>query len=190
MDELSSSIGACPVSPLITAVQSAQTALAIADARAPGAPLLFANAAFAALVDRDAATLVGCPVDSLSSSAPGDRPRLPTHADDASRSSRITIRRRDGELELALSTARVTSAQGTPLCLLCSLVDVRGADADAQILRDAELLREVAQAASGLMREAGVASDAAAAHGEPDSVAAIATAAMARVVGERGGARP
>jgi hypothetical protein len=50
----SSSPDACPAAAVIMATRLAKTPLAIADARTPGAPILFANEAFATLVGRDA----------------------------------------------------------------------------------------------------------------------------------------
>src|SRR3954470_10997060 len=56
---------ACPASAVIMAARLAKTPLAIADAHQAGAPLMFANDAFAALVGEDAGQLVGRPLASF-----------------------------------------------------------------------------------------------------------------------------
>ena len=149
----SSSSDGCPASAVIMAARLAKTPLAIADAHAPGAPILFANDAFAGLVGVDAAGLVGEPLGMLWAS--------PAGAVQAGGTIRFEYAGKDGHsFPAALSTAAVTGADGTPFCLLCSLVDARGEDADAAIARDAALLAQVAAAAGDLMRESAVAANA------------------------------
>ena len=147
--------GGCPASALVMAARAARTPLAIADARSPDAPIMFANAAFAELLGRDAASLAGRPLTSLaaaSTPAPGFAP-------DAS--TRIDAERADGSsFPAAMSTALVRDSDGAVMCWLCSLIDARGEDADNAIARDAAALRAVAKAASDLMHEAAMAADA------------------------------
>jgi len=132
------------------AVRLAKTPLAIADAHEPGTPIMFANEAFATLVELDAAALVGRPLGSLAAAGPVDVERGAT--------TRFELGLRGGSsLTAALSTAVVPGPDGQPFCLLCSLVDARGDGARAAIARDAELLAQVAQAAGDLMRESAVA---------------------------------
>ena len=146
----SSSPDARPASAVIEATRLAKTPLAVADAHAPGAPILFANDAFATLVGLDAAALVGRPLGSLAAAAPFDIERgITTHFELAVHGG--------GSLAAALSTAAVPGPDGQPVCLLCSLADSRGDGAEAAIARDAELLAQVAQAAGDLMRESAVA---------------------------------
>jgi hypothetical protein len=154
----------CPASAVIMAARLSKTPLAIADARAHGAPLLFANDAFAALVDVDATTLAGRPVTTLAG--------LPGGAVEPGATLRFQLAQKNGNsFPAALSIAAVPGPDGAPLCLLCSLVDARGEGADAAIARDAELLAQVALAAGDLMRESAVA----AAIGGADDRAATAS---------------
>jgi hypothetical protein len=141
---------ACPASAVIMATRLARTPLAVADAHAPGAPILFANAAFAALVDIDAAALVGRSLAMLSGS-PGVGVEHPT-------TTRFELTANSGgSVPVALSTAPVAASDGRPFCLLCSLIDARGDGVDAAIARDAELLGQVADAAGELMRQSTIA---------------------------------
>ena len=169
--------GACPASALVMAVRLAKTPLAVADARSTGRPILFANDAFIEFVGRDADALVGLPLAALIGDGGVEL------AQGATRFT-LTVGERPG-LAVALSTAAVADADGAPFCLLCSLVDARGDGADEAIARDAGLLAEVAQAASGLLHESALAAQARAA---PDNAAAdIARDAYERAAGE---ARP
>ena len=176
MDNLSplSSPSACPVSPVIVAARLAKTPLAIADAQAPGAPILFANDAFGALLGCDPATLAGRRLSALSTSShadvtPGGTVRLDIETPDG------------GAFRAALSIAAVPGADGAPLCLLCSLIDARGEGADAAIVRDAGLLAQVAQAAGDLMKESGIAAGALPAHDHDVAATRIATEAVERI---------
>ena len=140
----------CPASAVILAARQAKTPLAIATASAP--TILFANDAFAALVDCEAGDLVGRPLASIGTvvdeqSASGVATRR-TLVDSQGRSATV-----------ALSTAAVAGPDGSPSCLLCSLIDAHGDGADEAIAREAALLAEVAQAAGDLMRESAAAAD-------------------------------
>lgn len=138
---------ACPASAVIMAARLAKTPLAIAqgDSR-----ILFANDAFAALLGIDAATLVGWALGALAES--------PVATVGAGTTIRLQLAVKDGAgFPAALSTAAVNGPDGAPMCMLCSLVDARGEGADAAILRDAELLAQVAHAASELMHESAAA---------------------------------
>jgi hypothetical protein len=155
------------------ATRLAKTPLAIADAHAPGAPIMFANEAFAELVDIDVAALVGRPIGTLAASdvadiRPGSTSRFELAIDNAS------------PFPVALSVAAVAGADGTPLCLLCSLVDARGENADATIARDVQLLAQVAQAAGDLMRESAIAASLAEPGEHADTAAGIALGAVER----------
>lgn len=155
MDQLlpPSTASACPASPVIAAARLAKTPLAIADAHAPGARILFANDAFGALLGLDPAALAGRPLSSLST------PPQAVVGGDAT--LRLDVVTEDGKaFAAALSTATVHGTDGAPMCLLCSLIDARGEGADAAIARDAELLKAVARAAGDLMKESGIAADA------------------------------
>ena len=133
----------CPASAVVMAARLARTPLAVADARSPDAPLMFANAAFADLLGCDAATLVGRPLRALANAA------IPHQG-----TVRFDLEAAPGHaFAAALSTAPVDGPDGVAFCLLCSLVDARGDGADAAIARDAALLAEVARAAGDLMRE-------------------------------------
>jgi hypothetical protein len=146
----SSSPDACPASVVIMATRLAKTPLAIADAHTPGTPILFANEAFAALVDVDATALVGRSLGLLAA--------LPVVDIGRGATTRFELAVNGGSsLPVALSTAEVPGPDGRPFCLLCSLVDARGEGADEAIARDAELLAQVARAACDLMRESGAA---------------------------------
>ena len=164
----------CPASAVIMAARLARTPLAIADANAPGLPLMFANDAFAALVEAPAETLVGRALATLAASSKDSITTSGTArfelAIDAANS-----------FPVALSTAPVTGADGVPFCLLCSLVDARGDGADEAIARDAELLVQVAQAASSLMHESAIAARVGAAGGHASSASDIALDAVAHV---------
>ncbi len=174
-----SSPDACPASAVITATRLAKTPLAIADAHVPGAPILFANEAFATLVGLDAAALLGRRLGSLAGAAPVDVGRGATH--------RFELALHDGgSLAVALSTAAVPGPDGQPWCLMCSLVDARGEGADAAIARDAELLAQVARAAGDLMRESAVAARTDGAIERDATAADIALAAMARATSAAG----
>jgi hypothetical protein len=161
---------ACPASAVIMAARLAKTPLAIADAHQAGAPLMFANDAFAALVGEDAGQLVGRPLASLGMPAldvpvPGTcRFDLVTNGGDA--------------VPVALSTSAVEAADGVPFCLLCSLVQARGEGADDAIARDAALLQEVALAAADLMREAARAAGLGPTEAPDDAAARIALGAL------------
>ncbi len=141
---------ACPASAVILATRLAKTPLAVADAHAPDAPILFANDTFAALVGIDADALKGRSLGSLSTSPTLDVARAGTTRFELAVEGATPV-------AVALSTAAVPGADGAPFCLLCSLVDARGEGADAAIARDAELLVQVAQAAGDLMRESAIA---------------------------------
>ncbi len=140
----------CPASAVILAARQAKTPLAIATASAP--TILFANDAFAALLECEPGTLVGRPLASIGT------------VDDEQPSSgavtRLTlVDAHDRRAPVALSTAAVAGPDGSPSCLLCSLIDARGDGADEAITREAALLAEVAQAAGALMRESAAAAD-------------------------------
>ena len=142
--------GACPVSAVILAARQAKTPLAIAHTQPPGATLLFANDAFAAMLDCEPDSLVGRPLNALGIGASGAvMPGTSTRLELATSSGR--------PFPAALSIAAVPGADGAAVCLLCSLVDARGEGADEAIARDARLLSEVAQAAGALMRESAAA---------------------------------
>ena len=173
---------ACPASAVIMATRLANTPLAIADAHAPGAPIMFANEAFAALMDADAAALVGLPLGTLAAAGRVDVERggttrfeLAVHGASA--------------LSAALSTAVVPGPDGSPFCLLCSLVDARGEGADAAIARDAELLGQVAQAAGDLMRESAIAARTSGSNEGGATASGIALAAVDRVTQAAGAKR-
>jgi hypothetical protein len=164
--------GACPASAVIMAARQAKTPLAIADAKAPGAPLLFANEAFAAFLDEPAEALVGRALTAFAASS--DAPIT------APGTTRFELVGKDGSaFPAALSAASVTGADGAPLCLLCSLVDARGDGADEAIDRDAELLAQVAHAASALMRESAIAARLGESNGQTSSASDIALDAVA-----------
>ena len=166
-------MAACPASPVIVATRLARTPLAIADAHAPGAPIVFANDAFGALLGRDPATLVGRPLSALST-AP--------HAGVAAGATvRMDVEGAGGGVfPAALSVAAVPGADGAPLCLLCSLVDARGDDAVAAIERDARLLGQVARAAGDLLKESGIAAAAMPTDGQDVEATRIAREAVER----------
>lgn len=174
MDPLSSApMAGCPASPVIAAVRLAKTPLAIADARAAGAPILFANEAFGALLGCETASLVGRPLAQLST-AP-DMRIAPNGT------WLLDIETEGGNVfAAALSTAAVAGVDGSPMCLLCSLVDARGEGADVAIRRDAGLLREVAHAAGDLMRESGIAAAGMPPHDHDTAATRIAQAAVER----------
>ena len=156
------------------ATRLARTPLAVADASAPGAPILFANEAFATLVDVDAATLVGRSLGMLTVAPAADFERAGT--------TRFELAAKDGgSFPAALSTAPVPGPDGQPFCLLCSLVDARGDGADAAIARDAELLVQVARAAGDLMRESAIAAHAGASGEASPSASEIALEAVDHV---------
>jgi len=156
------------------AARLAKTPLAIADAHVPGAPIMFANAAFAALVQVDAGALVGRLLGTLSMASAC---RL-----QAGDTTRFELAVRDeGSFHAALSTAAVLGPDGQPFCLLCSLIDARGEGADAAIARDAELLTQVAAAAGELMRESAVAANLDGSSTHPATASDIALDAVERV---------
>jgi hypothetical protein len=164
------------------AARLAKTPLAIADAQAPGSPIMFANDAFATLVGVDAQTLVGRPLGCLAAAGPIDVEQGVT--------TRMELALRDGgTLMAALSTAAVRGADGRPFCLLCSLVEARGEGADVAIVRDGELLAQVAQAAGDLMRESAVAAHSGGSTGRELSAADIASAAVDRAIPRAGDER-
>ena len=144
------STGACPASALILAVRQAKTPLAIAQAPLSDATILFANDAFAAMLDCDPDTLLGHSLNALGGAAMAPTtPGSPV---------RLQLRGAGGQdIPVALSVAVVPGFERGPTCLLCSLIDARGEGADAAIARDAELLAEVAHAAGELMSESALA---------------------------------
>ena len=156
------------------ATRLAKTPLAIADAHAPGEPIMFANDAFAALVGADASSLVGRPLGTLAPAAVVDIERGGTIRFE------LAIKGA-GSMPAALSTAAVSGADGRPFCLLCSLVDARGEGAETAIARDAELLAQVAQAAGDLMRESAIAAHASTSRGPGPSASEIALDAVDHV---------
>jgi hypothetical protein len=175
MNALSESMSGCPAAPVIVAVRAAKTPLAIADAATPGAPVIFANDAFGALLGIDPGALAGRSMTSFAR-PPGSELRIDATV-------RLDIETAGGEMfAAALSTAAVPGPDGTPLCLLCSLVDARGEGADAAIARDAELLREVARAAGELMKASGMAADAALPQDHDRVATRIASEAVNRAV--------
>lgn len=178
LPHLSSTPG-CPAAPVIVATRLAKTPLALADAAAPGAPILFANDAFGALLGRDPAALAGRPLSTLSTTP---------HADlSPGGTLRMDVETADGRVfPAALSIAAVRGADGAPLCLLCSLIDARGDGADEAIARDATLLAQVAQAAGELMRESGIAAGAAPAGDHDATATRIAREAVERAIGNDG----
>lgn len=140
----------CPASAVILAARQAKTPLAIATASAP--TILFANDAFAALLECEPDALVGRPLASIGAVTDEQQPSGPV--------TRLTLVDAQGRSALvALSTAPVAGPDGSPSCLLCSLIDARGDGADEAIAREAALLAEVAQAAGDLMRESAAAAD-------------------------------
>ena len=160
------------VAAIVMAASNANTPLAVADAA--GARLMFVNAAFAELLDSDAATWVGRPLSALGREA-------------ANLAQGATVRfvvALDGghRRPVALSIAPVPGADGKPSCLLCSLVDARGDGADAAIALDAEMLAEVAKAAGDLMSAAAAAASASTTEGSWRSADDLALAAMSRTV--------
>lgn len=170
-----SAMSACPASPVILATRQARTPLAIADALAPGLPILFANDAFGALLGRAPASFVGQPLAALALSA--DTRPVPGGT------VRLQVAGAGGQaFTAALSTAAVAGADGTPMCLLCSLVDARGDGADEAIERDAGLLAQVARAASDLMKASGLAAGAAPAEDHELVATRIARDAVRRAV--------
>ena len=140
----------CPASAVVFAARQAKTPLAIATASAP--TILFANDAFAALLECEAGALVGRSLASIG-----------TVADEQPASGLFTrltlVDAQERSAPVALSTAAVAGLNGAASCLLCSLIDARGDGADEAIAREAALLAEVAQAAGDLMRESAAAAD-------------------------------
>ena len=139
----------CPASAVILAARQAKTPLAIATASAP--TILFANDAFAALLQCEPDVLVGRSLASIG-----------TIADEAASgpvTRRTLVDSQGRSATVALSTAAVAGPDGSPSCLLCSLIDAHGDGADEAIAREAALLAEVAQAAGDLMRESAAAAD-------------------------------
>lgn len=176
-------MSACPASAVIVATRLAKTPLAIADAQAPGAPILFANDAFGALLGHDPAALAGRALNGLS-------PR-PHAVVTPGGSVRLDLEAADGRVfPAALSVAAVPGADGTPVCLLCSLVDARGEGADVAIERDAGLLAEVARAAGELMKESGIAAAAMPAQVHDAAAMRIAHEAVERATHADVGKRP
>jgi hypothetical protein len=174
-----SSMPGRPAASVIVATRLAKTPLALADAAAPGAPILFANDAFGALLGRDPAALAGRSLSTLST---------PPHTDISPGGTlRMDIETADGRVfPAALSIAAVQGAAGAPLCLLCSLIDARGEGADEAIARDAKLLAQVAQAAGDLMKESGIAAGAVPAGDHDEAATRIAREAVERAVGNDG----
>lgn len=164
--------GACPASAVILATSQAQTPLAIANAQAAGATLLFANDAFATMLDCDPGALVGRDLGAL-----GVGVMAPIAPGSTLRVDLATAK--GGTVPAALSIAAVPGPDGSALCFLCSLVDARGDGADEAIARDATLLREVAQAAGELMRETTVAARVADSSNDPATASGIAFDAVA-----------
>lgn len=164
--------GACPASAVILATRQAQTPLAIANAQAAGATLLFANDAFAAMLDCEPEALVGRELSTLAVGVIAPiRPASTLRFDLATA--------KGGTVPAALSVAAVPGPDGLPLCLLCSLVDARGDGADEAIARDAILLKEVAHAAGELMRESTIAARVADSSNEASTTSGIAFDAVA-----------
>ena len=163
------------------AARLAKTPLAIADAHAPGSPIMFANDAFATLVGLDATALVGRALGSLAA---------PPVAIERGVTTRFQLAPHGGGgLTAALSTAAVPGPDGQPFCLLCSLMDARGEGADAAIARDAELLAQVAQSAGDLMRESAVAARVGESNHRDVTAADIALAAVDRATPAAGEGR-
>ncbi len=160
-------------SAVVMAAGMAKTPLAVAEAGAIDPSIMFVNAAFPELLDSDASSWIGRPLSALStpttlSGAPGTTKRFDVMLADGRR------------LPVALSVASVSGADGTPLCLLCSLGDARGDGADEAIERDAEMLTQVANAASELMGEAAEAARISASDGSGHASGEIALEAMRR----------
>ena len=142
----------CPASAVILAARQAKTPLAIATVSTPS--ILFANDAFAALLECEPDALVGRSLASIGTIA-DEQPV-------SGRVTRLTLVDAQGRTSpVALSTAAVAGPDGSPSCLLCSLIDARGDGADEAIAREAALLAEVARAAGDLMRESAMAAGAA-----------------------------
>jgi PAS domain-containing protein len=132
----------CPASLLLDAVRAAQTPLALADPSETGPTLTLVNDAFARLFDCDPAALRGRLLTSLETAddaQPADGPR-----------QQVIVRPNGGRVHVVVSTAPVLGADGHAICLLCSLLETNGRIDREAWARDADLLAQVARAASAL----------------------------------------
>jgi hypothetical protein len=156
-----------PLPAIVEAARAIDVPLAVADARTPGAPLLFANAAAARLAGRTADALEGEPVAALAGRDAGADACAAVAsalvACVAGRPRPVVLAADSGAAAEILSFAPVPGADGAPSYVICAALARGGRDEaarDAAVERADTQLALIARALEWLMRESRVAAQA------------------------------
>lgn len=149
-----------PLPAIVEAARGLEVPLVVADARTPGAPLLFANAAAARLAGRTADQLEGEPVAALAGAAAAPEAQAAVAsgllACLAGRPRPVVLDARSGAAAEIVSFARVDDAGGAPCYVICAALDRADGDGAARggaVGRAQAQLAQVARALEWLMRE-------------------------------------